>query len=249
MYRASFKSLPEMSYAVNEALNTLYSNISFAGNDVHTIMITSCNASDGKSFLSLALARTIASMGSKVALVDCDLRKSRLVRDVIKIESGPGKGITHYLAGRATIEEALYSTNVSSLYIVPCTKAVVNSLPLLNTSRVEELLDQLSKTMDYVIVDTPPVGLLIDAAKIATYCDGTVLVVSYNETRKRELVEAVAQLEQAGSPILGTVINKADLNDYIGRKYYGKKYYSYYYRDSRLHASKAESKHKSKHDR
>ena len=79
-----------------------------------------------------------------------------------------------------------------------------------------------------MLVDAPPIGALIDAAQIAKYCDGTLLVISYNTVRRQELMDAQSQLEQTGCPILGTVINQAELDSYLSRKYYYKSYYSHY---------------------
>lgn len=242
MHQAVLKRNNSLDYMVKEGINTLYSNITFAGSDIKTVAFTSCDTGDGKTYVSLALARDMAAMGKRVCLVDCDLRKSRLVREEFELTSGPRKGTTHYLANMASLDDVLYSTNIRNLFLVPCTKSVANSLPLVNSPRLQQLLEELAEQMDYVVVDTAPIGLLIDAAKVASLCDGTVIVVTYNQTRKRELVEACRQIDAAGCNILGTVINHADFNDYLGRKYYGKKYYSgYYYQSSDNHVSSSSS--------
>lgn len=230
MRTVALKKLPDLSYAGNEAINTLCTNLSFSGEHIRKIMLTSCHASEGKSFLSLNIVRTLAKLDKRVVLVDCDLRKSVVARKHLTFEEGSVKGLTHYLAGMASIEEILYQVaGIPNLFIVPCGRNVTNSLPLVSSPKLGDLLDTLTEQVDYVIVDVPPVGLLIDAAKIATNCDGTLLVVNYNSVRKQELIDAKEQLEQSGCPILGTVINQANFGDYLSRKYYyGKYYYSYY---------------------
>lgn len=237
MNSVTIRNLKELSYAANEAMNTLCTNITFAGEDMKKVMITSCHASEGKSFISMNVVRTMAAMGKRVVLVDCDLRKSMIARNNLVLGEGPGYGSSHYLAGMASIDEVLYSTNIRNLYIVPCSKTVTNSLPLVSSPRLPKLLNALATKLDYVIVDSPPVGLLIDAARIASSCSGTVLVVSYNNVRRKELIEAKEQIEQSGCPILGTVINQADFSDYVGRKYYYNKYYNNYYDDDPSHRS------------
>ena len=101
-------------------------------------------------------------------------------------------------------------------------------MPLINSPKLRELLDFLADNVDYVIVDAPPVGAVIDAAQIAKSCDGTLIVVNYNQVRRQELIDVRDQLEQTGCPILGTVMNQVKFDNYLGRKYYYKSYYSNY---------------------
>ena len=79
-----------------------------------------------------------------------------------------------------------------------------------------------------MLVDAPPVGTVIDAAEIAKPCDGTLLVVNYNSVRRREPIELKEQLEQTECPILGTVLNMVEMENYLNKRYYYKSYYSYY---------------------
>ena len=247
MKSVALKNLPELSYAGNEAINTLCTNLTFSGENIRKIMLTSCHASEGKTFLSMNIVRTLAKLDKTVVLVDCDLRKSVIARKHLVYGDGPVKGLSHYLAGMASIEDILYEVvDVPNLYIVPCGRNVSNSLPLVSSPKLGELLNTLQEQMDYVIVDAPPVGLLIDAAKIATNCDGTLLVVNYNAVRKQELIDAQEQLEQSGCPILGTVLNQANFGDYMSRKYYYSKYYyshyNYYYSSDKPDGKKSKKK-------
>lgn len=233
MKNVTLRNLPELSYAGNEAINTLCTNLTFSGENIKVIMLTSCHASEGKSFLALNIVRTMAKLGKRVCLIDCDLRKSVIARRYMQFETMQNRGTSHFLAGMADVDEVLYETDIPNMYIVPCGRNVSNSLPLVTSSRLNDLIHTIAVEMDYVIVDAPPVGMLIDAAQIATVCDGTLLVVTYNTVRKQELIDAQQQLEQSGCPILGTVINQADFGDYMSRKYYNSKYYyshyNYYY--------------------
>ena len=223
---------PSIGYAVAEALNTLCTNLSFSGENVRKIMITSCHASEGKSFLSMNIMRTMARFGKSVVLVDADLRRSMIdAKYGLQYPAGSEKwGLAHYLAGKVDMDDVIYSTNIEGAYMIPVGREVSNPLPLLNSQRLEMLLNELAQRADYVLVDAPPVGTVIDGAQIAKSCDGTLLVVSYNTVRRQELMDVQAQLEQTGCPILGTVLNMVEYDSYMSKKYYYKYYYSNYER-------------------
>ena len=228
--RVQITNFPPLDYACSEAVNTLCTNLTFAGDGIKCILITSCHASEGKSMLSMNIMRTMAGLGKKVCLLDMDLRRSTIRRTYgLQFDYQDPRGSTHYLAGMAGADEILYETDIPNAYIVPSTKTVSSSLSLLNSSRLEEMIHDLRDLFDYIIVDAPPIGALIDAAQIARYCDGTLLVLTYNQVRRRELIDAKRQLDQSGCPILGTVINQARFDSYINRKYYYKSYYYSHY--------------------
>lgn len=233
MYKVTLKNLPSLSYATNEALNTLCTNIMFASSDQKKIMFTSCVSGEGKSFISLNVARALAGLGKRVVLVDLDVRKSNLAKMYLDFEDGEGLGSSHYLAGLANATDVMYATDDPNLFIVPCTKTISNSLPLMNSDRLRKILDAIAENVDYVIVDSMPVGMVIDSAKVAEVCDGTVIVVNYDKVRRRELINTCEQIRHSGCPIIGVTINQVDLSDYVGRKYYYNKYYKnyYYYRN------------------
>ena len=230
MKQLKITKFPALDYAGNEAFNTLSTNLSFAGASVKKIMITSCHAAEGKSYLSMNLMRTLAQRGIKVALVDADLRRSMIGSKYgVQFQQEKPSGLAHYLAGMASENEIVYSTNIPGAYMIPVGREVSNSLQLLVSPRFDELLDSLAQRADYVIVDAPPLGAIIDAAEIAKSCDGTLIVVNYDGVRRQELVKVKEQLEQTGCPILGTVLNMVKLDNYLSKKYYYKSYYSYGY--------------------
>lgn len=232
MNTLEFRKLPQLSYPVNEAFNTLSTNISFLGRDTKKLMLTSSHASEGKSFTSLSLARKLAERGKRVVLVDTDLRRSMIVSTYgVKFPQDSKKyGLSHYLAGIAEQHEVLYKTNVAGMDFVPVGRELLNPLPLLVSNRFQALLDRLAEAYDYVIVDAAPVGVVIDAAEIAKYCDGILLVVNYNQVHRQELIEAKAQLEHSDCPILGTILNQVDYDGFTNKKYYYKSHYSNYYK-------------------
>ena len=231
MKRLEITNFPPLDYAGEEAINTLATNLSFAGSDIRKVMITSCQSGEGKSFLSMNLMRTLAGLGKRVVLVDADLRKS-CIASCYGLRFPDGKiGLAHYLAGMNDINDTLYATNIPNTYMVPVGRLVSNSLSLLNTPRLSQMLDYLSERVDLVLVDAAPVGMIIDAAQISKSCDGTLIAVHYNRIHRRELLEVRRQIEQAGSKILGCVLNEVEFESYSNRKYYNKSYYSYYASD------------------
>ena len=230
MNTLSINHFPPLKYAGVEAVNMLCTNLSFSGENVKKIMLTSCHASEGKTYLSMNIMRTLAKLGKSVVLVDADLRRSVVVQKYgIQFSLGENApGLSHYLAGMAGEADVVFETNIPGAYMVPVGRKVSNSLSLLNSQRFKKLLDDLSAQFDYVIIDAPPVGLVIDAAQIAKFCDGTVLVVGFNTVRRQELVDARDQIMQTGCPILGAVMNMTEYDSYLSKKYSYRSYYSHY---------------------
>lgn len=238
MMEMRIRNFRELEYRAKEAINTLCTNLFFAGGDYKKIVVTSCHPGEGKSFIAMNLMRSLARMGMRVVLVDADIRNSMLqnVYGITPDLNGRERyqGLTRYLAGRCTLEDILIQTDVENAWMVLSGKTVNNSLPLLNTPRLKGLLDILAESFDIVIVDTPPVGVLIDAAKILSACDGALFVIESENVRPQELQSALHQVEKTGKPLLGTV-----LNQFNERKYGGKYGYNYYY-DSNDYAPKKE---------
>ena len=230
MKTLTIKQFPPLSYACNEAINTLCTNLSFAGAATKKIMVTSCHAAEGKTFLTMNTMRMLAKFGKNVALVDADLRRSMIsAKYTLQFDVPEEKyGLSHMLAGMVEEDQVLYQTNIPGAYMVPVGREVSNPLPLLNSPRFAHLLNYLAQRLDYVLVDAPPVGAVIDAAQIAKNCDGTLIVVNYNSVRRQELLDVKEQLEQTGCPILGTVLNMVEYDNYLSKKYYYRSYYSKY---------------------
>ncbi len=219
------KRFGQLEYQAKEAFNTLCTNLSFAGGDIKKIMITSCHPQEGKSFIAMNLMRAFAGLGMRVVLVDADIRASALQRTYgIRIETADGDskypGLTRYLAGRCKLEEVIGPTNIPNASMILSGRTVTNSLPLLNTPRLGNLLNTLADRFDIVLVDAPPVGTIIDAAKIATVCDGTLFVVESGTVSRGLFQRSYAQIETTGCNILGTVLNKYDDLEYGGKYYY-----------------------------
>jgi len=202
-------------------------------------MFTSAHEGEGKSFLAMQVMRTLGKMGKSVVLVDADLRRSVLTGRYGMQVDGEAEGLAHYLAGLCEMESVVYRTNLPGACLIPIGRDVANPLPLLNSNRFPILLDYLARMFDAVLVDSPPVGLVIDAAQIAKHCDGVLFTVEFNGTRRHELKEARHQIEQSGCPILGCVINKVSFDSYSAKRYYNRTYYSHYNSEYHRRAGKA----------
>lgn len=227
MQKIEIAFLPELDYHGKEAYKTLRSNLQFAGENVRTVAITSCIPGDGKSSVSLRLAIALTETGKRVLFVDADLRRSVLAGRH-HITAKRNKGLSHYLSGQCSLEEALCETNIERLDIMLTGAIPPNPSELLSGRLFLELLEHGREQYDYVIIDTPPLGSVIDAAIIARACDGTVLVVSADTVSYRFAQKVIAQLKNANGKVFGVILNKVKLknNGYYGR-YYGKYYGGY----------------------
>lgn len=230
MKSIEFTRFDKLDYLGTEGLNTLCTNLTFAGENVRRIMLTSCHSAEGKSFVSMNLMRSFAELGKLVVLVDADLRRSMIATKYgVRYQGQEREGLTHYLAGMCEPENVLYETNIPNAYFVPVGQTVSNSLALLSSPKLEHLLKWLSESFDYVLVDAPPVGMIIDAAEIAKSCDGVLFLVNYNTVGRQEMLEAVHQIQRTGCQVLGAVLNNVSMGSYSNKKYYYKSYYYSHY--------------------
>lgn len=225
MKEIEVRNIPELPYYVTEALNQLRISLGFAGENVKSIMITSSIPDEGKSFVTMQLWKMIAEVGNNVVLIDGDLRNSVMREDYGLKMNGELNGIVHALAGKCRFDDAMYSTNIQNAYLMPVEIHVGNPVNLLEGRRFRELLDICRKEFDYVLVDSPPLGVVADALNIGPKTDGCLLVVRSAFTPRKQVENSINLLQRSGIPILGTVLNRADTS----RKgaYYYNKYYNY----------------------
>jgi capsular exopolysaccharide synthesis family protein len=217
----------ELDYRANEAYKTLRTNIQFCGDDIKVLTFTSCTPNEGKSSVSFNLAVSFAEVGKRVILVDADLRKSVLVG---RYKVGEvDQGLTHYLSGQAELEEVKRYTDIDNMDIIFSGSHCPNPAELLNNNRFSNLISTLRESYDYVIVDTPPLGSVIDSAIVAKIADGAVIVIEANAISYRFAQSVKEQLDKSNCRILGTVLNKIPMEKkgYYG-KYYGRYYGKYY---------------------
>lgn len=201
-----------------EYYNSIRTNIQFSGNDLKTIVLTSVQPGEGKSTTSVNLAISFARAGFKTLLIDADTRNS-VMSGTFKA-SGRIKGLTAYLSGNSEFTDAICETNVENLTIVPSGKVPPNPTSLLQNANFNKLIDTVRSWYDYVIIDSPPIGLVIDAAIIAQKCDATILVTESGAIKRRFVLKAKEQMVQSGAQFLGIILNKVD-HDMAGYGTYG----------------------------
>ena len=210
-------------YRSNEAYKTLRTNLEFSGSDNKAIVLTSSTPNEGKSTVSIGLALALVESGKRVLFVDADLRKSVLVgRHRVTEEV---KGLSHYLSGQADLHDVICRTQEAGLFVIFAGVVPPNPSELLGQKRFAHLIENAKANYDYVIIDAPPLGNVIDAAVISKVCDASVLVVAAKSVSYKFVRTVKEQLEKTGCPILGVVLNKVDMKQ---NKYYGKYYGNYY---------------------
>lgn len=220
------KNNEQDNYFMREAFSTLRTNVLFSGKDVKTVIVTSCFAHEGKTTVSLNLCVSLAGAGKRVLLIDADLRKSAFVTRYTR-EKGV-LGLSQVLSGQVEANNAVYPTSVAGLDVIFAGPFPPNPAELVNSAAFRDLLTAKRPLYDYIIIDAPPLGLVIDAAVMASVCDGAVLVINTGTVKRRVALDVKAQLEKSGTRLLGVVLNQVQKKS--GRAaMYGKQRYSQYY--------------------
>lgn len=220
-------NLPEVKdYRLTEGLNQLKTNLAFCGKDIKVITITSSVPNEGKSSVAFDLSKTMAEGGKKILMVDADLRKSVLAAKY-HIQ-GIDKGLSHYLTGQAEIEDIIYETETEGFYLSVAGPLSPDPTSLLDSDQFQKFIDKVREDYDYVIIDAPPLGVVIDAVIIGKYCDGAVLVIEQGVIKRKVVQDVIKQLKRGEVRILGAVLNKVDERIGAYEAYDYKYSYSYY---------------------
>lgn len=220
-------NLPEVKdYRLTEGLNQLKTNLAFCGKDIKVITITSSVQNEGKSLVAFDLSKTMAESGKKILMVDADLRKSVLAAKY-HIQ-GIDKGLSHYLTRQAEIEDIIYETETEGFYLSVAGPLSPDPTSLLDSDQFQKFIDKKREDYDYVIIDAPPLGVVIDAVIIGKYCDGAVLVIEQGVIKRKVVQDVIKQLKRGKVRILGAVLNKVDERIGAYGAYDYKYSYSYY---------------------
>src|SRR5829696_463882 len=195
--------------APSEAIRRLRTNLQFidVANRPRSMVITSSIPGEGKSTIAINLAVSLADTGARVILVDADLRRPSIA-EYIGIEGRVG--LTTVLIGRADVEDVVQPLGTSTLDLLPAGQIPPNPSELLGSPAMAGLLDRLTASYDMVLLDSPPILPVTDAAVLTKMAGGALLVVGADRIHRAQLQESLASLQTAGAHIFGIVLNKID---------------------------------------
>ncbi|MBW4488859.1 MAG: polysaccharide biosynthesis tyrosine autokinase [Trichocoleus desertorum ATA4-8-CV12] len=211
-----------------ESFRSLYTNVRLLGSDtpVRSLVIGSAVPAEGKSTISLQLAKAAAAMGQRVLLVDADMRRPQ-VHTYLGLANM--RGLSHLIATNVTAEEVIQrSPTDENLFIITAGQIPPDPTKLLSSKKMQNLMAELQESFDLVIYDTPPVLGLADSSILATYTDGIIMVVGLGKTDRSTLAMALDGLKIASTPVLGIVAN--GIKGYTTQSY---DYYNRYYTQKR----------------
>jgi polysaccharide biosynthesis transport protein len=210
---------------IAEAARTIRTNLLFMAPDhpYRTLLVTSAGPAEGKTTVASCIAIAMAQAGQKVVLVDCDLRRPRIHRVFRK---GSDVGLTTALLDE-DVDAVILPTEVPNLSIIAAGPIPPNPAELLHSERFRSVLKKISERFDRVIIDSPPVVPVTDAAILSTLVDGTVLVIRAFKTSQELARHALRALVDIGAKKAGAVLNAVNLS----RHEYKYSYYHYYRRD------------------
>lgn len=243
------RSAPVFTAAANE--KTLHKNLEFTATEQYKLLrtnlgftlpenekcpvigVTSSMRGEGKSTTAVNLSYVLAEKGSRVLLVDGDLRIPTVAKKM-QIDSSPG--LTDLLMGGKGIDMSGFKTDIlDTWYILPAGNIPPNPSELLGSSRMKSILNGLKEHFDYIIIDLPPVNIVSDALSISSLITGMIIVIREDHTEKKELERCFRQLKLSNANVLGCVINgsKAGSGSYSKyKKYKYEKYGHYYYQST-----------------
>lgn len=211
---------------ISEAYRTLRTNIQFSSldNPIKTIVVTSAGPGEGKTTSIMNLAITMAQSGSKVLLVDGDLRKP-VLHKIFAVSNQ--LGLTNVLVGEPDYKEGVSPTNIEGLEILPAGVIPPNPSELLASNKMKRLLNGASADYDFILIDTPPAAIVTDASVLSAVVDGTILVCASGQVPIDGAKRAKELLKNVKANIIGVILNKIPTN----QKGYSQYYYYHYYRE------------------
>ena len=212
--------------AVSEAIKTVRTNLKFSSSDkkIKTILVTSATSGEGKSFISANLAIDYASSGKKVLLIDCDLRKGRQ-QDIFNIVTNSRMGLSNLLiddSWKKNLGEYISDTEYKNLNVLSTGTIPPNPSVLLESLKLEKIVEELKNKYDVIIFDSTPVIGLTDTLIVSRLADIVLLVARARKTTPELLESAKRALENVNASIGGVILNRVE--------FYNRNYYKKYYR-------------------
>lgn len=220
-----------LEFTATEQYKLIRANLDFTlseDEECPVIGVTSSMRGEGKSTTSVNLSYVLAEKGSKVLLIDADLRLPSIAKK-LDIESSPG--LSDLLRGKGAQISEFKSHLLSNWFVLPSGDIPPNPSELLGSSRMENILKQLREIFDYIIIDLPPVNIVSDAVSISSLISGMIVVIREEYTEKKELERCFRQLKLSNANVLGCVMNGAKSGNGSYGKYKKYKYYKYYQSD------------------
>jgi capsular exopolysaccharide synthesis family protein len=198
----------ELPFGYIEAYKSLRTNLQFVSVDknIKRLLVTSAIPAEGKTTVAINLAITLAETGNKVMVIDCDLRKPS-IHKYLRIKAKTIGGLTNILAEKADIDSCTAYFNDLKIYAITSGPIPPNPTELLASERMAELMGQLNEKYDYIIIDTPPVSVVADAAVLSKNSDGVIFILRQNFTKIEAAHIARKNLENVGANVIGCVFN------------------------------------------
>ena len=213
----------------SEAIKTIRTNLAFSmiDKEMKTILLTSPQSGDGKSFITANLAVAYAQEDKKVLVVDCDLRKGRQheIFEVMNVTSGGYSNLILNYKEDTKLDKYIVSTSNKNIDLLPTGPTPPNPVELLASESNQKLMKELREHYDVILLDCPPVLGLSDTMIMTKYSDANLIVVSSRKTKVESLDKAKKVFEQAKANITGVIINRASVKDNSYYSYYSNEYY------------------------
>lgn len=206
----------------DESIYSIKTNLKYNNSykKLKVIGMISSKPNEGKSNILYDIAKSFASDGLKVAILDFDLRMPKLNK-LLKLEKNIG--LTEFFYDKADLDQILLEDkNQENLWILLSGQVPENPTEILDSAKTKKLVENLSEKFDYIFINTPPVDLLADGSIISTYCDGIILSIKYNDTRKEELDKAIINLQKVDANIIGLIMTHANIDKNIYKGYLDK---------------------------
>ncbi|QJE73269.1 polysaccharide biosynthesis tyrosine autokinase [Aerophototrophica crusticola] len=199
-----------------EAVSALRTSLTLAPAErrPRVVMVTSAVPDEGKTNVAVSLARLAAAAGKRVILLECDLRKPTIARVMANAGRRPdvgAAGLAEVIQGEHDLSQVLRVDPASGMHYVPAGKRIRFAVELLSSPRTQMLICDLATTYDMVVIDTPPVGVVLDALVLAGMADATLLVVRWGRTSRHLVSSAVAKLAGTGTRISGVVLSRVNI--------------------------------------
>jgi capsular exopolysaccharide synthesis family protein len=218
----------------SEAFRNIRTNVLFssAQEGSRSVVVTSTGPGEGKSMVASNLALSLAQAGQRVLLIDGDMRKPK-VHEIFDVSQEPG--LSNLLVGNAKASESVRKTSVPGLWVMGAGRIPPNPAELVGSARFRDFLASIKEHFEWVIIDSPPVMSVTDAALVAHHTAGVLFVIGAEMTSRHAAKRALDQLEQAQARFVGAVLNRVDLehNAYYYSQYYRREYSDYYEKDAR----------------